>query len=59
MNAGIDTKESSMTTKAIIDRIFKDPATQYELTEFENLGKPIDAILDISFKTITSIRFKN
>jgi len=56
MNAGIDSKESSMTTKAIIDRIFKDPATQYDLTEFENLGKPIDAILNIFPKTATTGR---
>jgi len=56
MNAGIDSKESSMTTKVIIDRIFKDPATQYELTEFENLGKPIDAILNIFAKTVTTGR---
>jgi len=36
-----------MDTKSIIDRIFKDPATRYELTEFENLGKPIHEILAI------------
>lgn len=36
-----------MNTKEIIDRIFKDPATKYELTEFENLGKPIHDILSI------------
>jgi type I restriction enzyme M protein len=36
-----------MDTKEIIGRIFKDPATQYELTEFENLGKPIHDILTI------------
>ena len=51
MNAGIETKESSMYTKEIIDRIFKDPATKYELTEFENLGKPIHEILSIFTKT--------
>jgi len=34
MNAGIDTRESSMNTKEIIDRIFKDPATKYELIGF-------------------------
>ncbi len=56
MNAGIDSKESSMTTKANIGRIFKNPATQYELTEFENLGKPIDTILDIFAKTATTGR---
>ena len=36
-----------MDTKEIIGRIFKDPATRYELTEFENLGKPIHDILTI------------
>lgn len=56
MNAGIDTKESSMNTKEIIDRIFKDPDTQYELTEFENLGKPIHDILSIYPKTAATGR---
>ena len=28
-----------MKTKEILDRIFKDPLTQYELTEFEALGE--------------------
>lgn len=45
-----------MTTKEIIDQIFKDPATTYELTEFDNLGKPIDEILEIRPKTIMSGR---
>ena len=36
-----------MDTKEIIGRIFKDPATRYELTEFENLCKPIHDILTI------------
>lgn len=40
-----------MDTKEILDRIFKDPATRYELTEFENLGKPIHEILSITPKT--------
>lgn len=56
MNAGIDTKESSMNTKEIIDRIFKDPATKYELTEFENLGKAIHDILAIYPKTAATGR---
>jgi len=51
MNTGIETKESYMNTKEIIDRIFKDPATKYKLTEFENLGKPIHEILTIYPKT--------
>lgn len=40
-----------MTTKEILDKIFKDPATQYELTEFEDLGKPIHKIVSIYPKT--------
>jgi len=40
-----------MDTKHIIDRIFKDPATQYELTEFVNLGKPLHDIIYIYSKT--------
>ncbi len=36
-----------MNTKEIIDLIFKDPSAKYELTEFENLGKPIYEILNI------------
>ena len=45
-----------MNTKEIIDRILKDPATKYELTEFENLGKPIHEILSIYPKTETTGR---
>jgi len=56
MSTGIDTKESSMITKEIIDRIFKDPGTKYELTEFENLGKPIHEILSIYPKTAATGR---
>jgi type I restriction enzyme M protein len=40
-----------LNTKEIIDRIFKDPKTQYELTEFETLGKPIHEIVEIYPKT--------
>ena len=47
MSSRIETKEPVISTKEIIDRIFKDPATAYELTEFENLGKPIHEILSI------------
>ncbi len=43
-----------MNTKEIIDRIFKDPGVKYELTEFENLGKPIHEILCIESKTVTT-----
>lgn len=56
MNAGIDTKESFMNTREIIDRIFKDPATKYELTEFENLGKAVHDILAIYPKTAATGR---
>lgn len=45
-----------MTTKEIIDCIFKDPSTKYELTEFENLGKPIHDILAIYPKTAATGR---
>jgi len=45
-----------MDTKEILDRIFKDPTTKYELTEFENLGKPIHDILTIYPKTTTTGR---
>lgn len=45
-----------MNTKEIIDRIFRDPKTKYELAEFENLGKPVEEILDIYPKVIESGR---
>ncbi|MBU1716544.1 MAG: N-6 DNA methylase [Proteobacteria bacterium] len=45
-----------MNTKEIINRIFKDPATKYELTEFENLGKAIHDILTIYPKTAATGR---
>jgi type I restriction enzyme M protein len=56
MNAAIDAKKPSMNTKEIIDRIFKDPATIYELTEFQNLGKAIHDILAIYSKTAATGR---
>ncbi|MGA9425320.1 MAG: N-6 DNA methylase, partial [Terracidiphilus sp.] len=43
-----------MTTKEIIDRIFKEPGIKFELTEFENLGKPIHDILTIYPKTAST-----
>jgi len=43
-------------TKELIDRIFKEPGIQYQLTEFENLGKPIHDILTIYSKTIETGR---
>jgi len=47
---------SKSTTREIIDRIFKEPGIKYELTEFETLGKPIHAILDIQAKTVDTGR---
>ncbi len=41
-----------MHTKEVIGRIFKEPGIQYELTEFENLGKPIHEILSIYPKVV-------
>jgi type I restriction enzyme M protein len=45
-----------LDTSQILDKIFKDPKTRYELTEFENLGRPVHQILTICPKTITSGR---
>ncbi|WP_462270693.1 HsdM family class I SAM-dependent methyltransferase, partial [Desulfobacter sp.] len=36
-----------MNTSELIDRIFKDPKTKYELSEFDSLGKAVEDILDI------------
>jgi type I restriction enzyme M protein len=43
-----------VNTKEIIDRIFKEPGIKFELTEFENLGKPIHDILAIYPKSATT-----
>jgi len=48
--------DNRMNTKTIIERIFKDPSTQYELTEFETLGRPIHEIVSIYPKVIESGR---
>ena len=45
-----------MNTKEIIDRIFKDPGTKHDLTEFENLGKPIHDVLSINSQAATAGR---
>lgn len=45
-----------MNTKEILDRIFKDPNTKYELTEFEEIGKKFHEILNIYPKTLVSGR---
>jgi type I restriction enzyme M protein len=50
----MSTDPQSLGTKEIIDRIFKDPAIHYELTEFVSLGKPIHEILSIYPKVTTS-----
>ncbi len=45
-----------MNTKEILDKIFKTPNTKYELTEFDDLGKPIHEIIDIYPKTVSTGR---
>ena len=45
-----------MKTREVIDKIFKDPKTKYELTEFDTLGKAIDEIIEIYPKVIDSGR---
>jgi type I restriction enzyme M protein len=42
-----------MTSQQVIDKIFKDPSVKYDLTEFEGLGKPIHAMLNIHSKNGT------
>ncbi len=45
-----------MNTKEILDKIFKDPKTKYELSAFEDLGRPIHEIIEIYPKVIQSGR---
>lgn len=45
-----------METKEILEKIFKAPGVKYELTEFDSFGKPIDQIIKIYPKTVTSGR---
>ena len=45
-----------MDTKQTIDKIFKDPKTKYELTEFENLNKPLHEVIEIFPKVVDSGR---
>lgn len=45
-----------LDTKSIIDRIFRDPVTRYELTEFEGFSKPVHDILTIYPKVVQSGR---
>jgi type I restriction enzyme M protein len=42
-----------MTTQQVIDKIFKDPAVKYELSEFEGLGTPIQKMINIYSKNGT------
>jgi type I restriction enzyme M protein len=42
-----------MATKELIDKIFKDPAVRYELTEFENLDIDYDEALNVVVKNGT------
>ena len=47
-----------MNTKELINRIFKEPGVKFELTEFENLGKPINDIItnrDVAKRVVPSI----
>lgn len=52
----INMEEITMNTKEILDKIFKDPKTLYELTEFDTLGKPLYEIVSIYPKTSDSGR---
>jgi len=36
-----------MNTKELIDKIFKDPKTKYELSEFLGLGKEIHEMIEL------------
>ena len=42
-----------MTTQQVIDKIFKDPAVKYELSEFEGLGISIHDMINIYSKNGT------
>jgi len=48
----------NLTTAEVIDLIFRDPAVKYGLTEFDDLGKPPDQILQIFPKAVESGRAK-
>lgn len=45
---------STLTTKEILDLIFKDPKVKYQLTEFESLTRNLESIINIYPKVITS-----
>ena len=46
-----------MTTKEILNTIFKGKADEYDLTEFKNLDKSIDEILDIEKENSNSEKY--
>ncbi len=46
------TQPPRLSTKEVIDRIFREPGIQYELTAFQNLGKPIHEIISIYPKVV-------
>lgn len=39
--------DNAVKTKELIDRIFKEPGIKFELTEFDNLGKPVHDIISV------------
>jgi type I restriction enzyme M protein len=39
-----------MTTHLVIDKIFKDPAVKYDLSEFVGFGIPIHKMININSK---------
>jgi type I restriction enzyme M protein len=47
---------TALSTQQVLDLIFRDPATAYKLTEFENLGKPVHEIISIYPKTAATGR---
>lgn len=51
-----DKISSTLSTQQVIDLIFRDPATTYRLTEFEDLGKQVHEIIKIYPKTASSGR---
>ncbi len=54
----VPTNDFHMNTKELIDRIFKEPGVKFELTEFENLGKPIHAMPNENKLSGLHLRFK-
>jgi type I restriction enzyme M protein len=47
---------ASLTTRQVLDLIFKDPQTRYSLSDFANLGKPVHEIINIYPKSAGSGR---